>query len=82
VRAFAGLGVCAATPATSYATFEQMEEGPELGRRACGSSLFVPCRTGRGCAKLRPTPMRGGVFEATLYFDDLTTEVIADGKNI
>jgi N-acetylglucosamine-6-phosphate deacetylase len=27
-------------------------------------------------------PMRGGVMEATLYFDDLTTEVIADGKHL
>jgi N-acetylglucosamine-6-phosphate deacetylase len=26
--------------------------------------------------------MRGGVMEATLYFDDLTTEVIADGKHL
>src|SRR5258708_29831583 len=27
-------------------------------------------------------PMRGGVMEATLYFDQLTTEVIADGKHL
>jgi N-acetylglucosamine-6-phosphate deacetylase len=27
-------------------------------------------------------PMRGGVMEATLFFDDLTTEVIADGKHL
>ena len=26
--------------------------------------------------------MRGGVLEATLYFDELTTEVIADGKHL
>jgi N-acetylglucosamine-6-phosphate deacetylase len=26
--------------------------------------------------------MRGGVLEATLYFDGLTTEVIADGKHL
>jgi N-acetylglucosamine-6-phosphate deacetylase len=26
--------------------------------------------------------MQGGVLEATLYFDDLTTEVIADGKHL
>src|SRR5262249_2906464 len=35
--------------------------------------------------KLRQTqvyPMRGGVFEATLFFDELTTEVIADGKHL
>ena len=36
-------------------------------------------------ARLRQTqtyPMRGGVMEATLYFDALTTEVIADGKHL
>jgi N-acetylglucosamine-6-phosphate deacetylase len=27
-------------------------------------------------------PMRGGVLEATLYFDELTTEVIADAKHL
>jgi N-acetylglucosamine-6-phosphate deacetylase len=26
--------------------------------------------------------MRGGVLEATLFFDELTTEVIADGKHL
>jgi N-acetylglucosamine-6-phosphate deacetylase len=26
--------------------------------------------------------MRGGVMEATLYFDELTTEIIADGKHL
>jgi N-acetylglucosamine-6-phosphate deacetylase len=36
-------------------------------------------------ARLRQTqtyPMRGGLLEATLYFDELTTEVIADGKHL
>jgi N-acetylglucosamine-6-phosphate deacetylase len=27
-------------------------------------------------------PMRAGLMEATLYFDELTTEVIADGKHL
>ncbi len=27
-------------------------------------------------------PMRGGVMEATLYLDELTTEIIADGKHL
>jgi N-acetylglucosamine-6-phosphate deacetylase len=27
-------------------------------------------------------PMQGGVLEAALYFDELTTEVIADGKHL
>jgi N-acetylglucosamine-6-phosphate deacetylase len=36
-------------------------------------------------ARLRQSqtyPMRGGVMEATLFFDELTTEVIADGKHL
>jgi len=36
-------------------------------------------------ARLRQSqtfPMRGGLMEATLYFDELTTEVIADGKHL
>jgi N-acetylglucosamine-6-phosphate deacetylase len=36
-------------------------------------------------ARMRLTqayPMRGGLLEATLYFDELTTEVIADGKHL
>ncbi len=36
-------------------------------------------------ARLRQSqafPMRAGVLEATLYFDELTTEVIADGKHL
>src|SRR5262249_34632887 len=36
-------------------------------------------------ARLRQTqtyPMRGGLLEATLYFDELTTEVIADSKHL
>src|SRR5258705_12490086 len=36
-------------------------------------------------ARLRLTqnyPMRGGVMEATLFLDQLTTEVIADGKHL
>ncbi len=36
-------------------------------------------------ARLRQSqlyPMRGGLLEATLYFDELTTEVIADGKHL
>src|SRR4051812_36788330 len=35
--------------------------------------------------RLRQTqtfPMRAGLLEATLYFDELTTEVIADGKHL
>ncbi len=30
----------------------------------------------------QPYPMRGGVQEATMFFDELTTEVIADGRHL
>src|SRR5262249_54568824 len=32
--------------------------------------------------QMQTYPMRGGVLEATLYFDELTTEVIADGQHL
>jgi N-acetylglucosamine-6-phosphate deacetylase len=32
--------------------------------------------------QLQTFPMRGGVLEATLFFDELTTEVIADGQHL
>src|SRR5207245_10866366 len=39
--------------------------------------------SGRARLRIEQTyPMRGGVMEATLFFDDLTTEVIADGKHL
>jgi N-acetylglucosamine-6-phosphate deacetylase len=65
----------------SYATFVQMEAA-----RAWGVShvdhLFC-AMSDRARLRMEQTyPMRGGVMEATLYFDDLTTEVIADGKHL
>jgi N-acetylglucosamine-6-phosphate deacetylase len=65
----------------SYATFAQMEEALAWGVRHV-DHLFCAMSDR---ARLRPTqtyPMRGGVMEATLYFDELTTEVIADGKHL
>jgi N-acetylglucosamine-6-phosphate deacetylase len=65
----------------SHATFDQMEQAVAWGVRHV-DHLFCAMSDR---ARLRPSqiyPMRGGVMEATLYFDQLTTEVIADGKHL
>ena len=65
----------------SYATFAQMEA-------ACGwgvthvDHLFCAMSDRARLRQEQTYPMRGGVMEATLFFDDLTTEVIADGKHL
>src|SRR5207237_10933203 len=54
--------------------------------RDCGVNhvlRLVSAMPDRARLRLSQTyPMRGGVMEATLFFDDLTTEVIADGKHL
>jgi N-acetylglucosamine-6-phosphate deacetylase len=65
----------------SHATFDQMAAAIGWGVRHI-DHLFCAMSDR---AKLRQTqtyPMRGGVLEATLFFDELTTEVIADGKHL
>jgi len=65
----------------SHATFVQMKAAIGWGVRHV-DHLFCAMSDR---AKLRQTqtyPMRGGVLEATLFFDELTTEVIADGKHL
>lgn len=65
----------------SYATFEQMEAARQWGITHV-DHLFC-AMSDRARLRIEQTyPMRGGVMEATLYFDDLTTEVIADGKHL
>lgn len=65
----------------SYATFEQMEQARAWGVTHV-DHLFC-AMSDRARLRLEQTyPMRGGVMEATLFFDDLTTEVIADGKHL
>src|SRR5262245_48899661 len=65
----------------SHATFEQMEQAVGWGVRHI-DHLFC-AMSDRARLRLTQTyPMRGGVMEATLYFDELTTEVIADGKHL
>jgi N-acetylglucosamine-6-phosphate deacetylase len=65
----------------TYATFEQMEAARTWGVTHV-DHLFC-AMSDRARLRMEQTyPMRGGVMEATLFFDDLTTEVIADGKHL
>ena len=65
----------------SYATFAQMEAARSWGVSHV-DHLFC-AMSDRAKLRIEQTyPMRGGVMEATLFFDDLTTEVIADGKHL
>ncbi len=65
----------------SYATFEQMEAAVRWGVRHV-DHLFCAMSDRARLRQGQTYPMRGGVMEATLYFDELTTEVIADGKHL
>jgi N-acetylglucosamine-6-phosphate deacetylase len=65
----------------SHATFEQVAAAVEWGIRHV-DHLFC-AMSDRARLRLTQTyPMRGGLMEATLFFDELTTEVIADGKHL
>ncbi len=65
----------------SYATFEQMAAAVEWGVRHV-DHLFCAMSDRARLRQSQTYPMRGGVMEATLFFDELTTEVIADGKHL
>ena len=65
----------------SHATFEQMEAAVGWGVRHV-DHLFCAMSDRARLRQKQTYPMRGGVMEATLYFDELTTEVIADGKHL
>src|SRR5262245_40397424 len=65
----------------SFATFEQMEAAVGWGVRHV-DHLFCAMSDRARLRQTQTYPMRGGVMEATLYFDELTTEVIADGKHL
>lgn len=65
----------------SWATFEQMEAAVDWGVRHV-DHLFCAMSDRARLRQTQTYPMRGGVMEATLYFDELTTEVIADGKHL
>ncbi len=65
----------------SHASFVQMETAIGWGIRHV-DHLFC-AMSDRAKMKIdQPYPMRGGVMEATLYFDELTTEIICDGVHL
>jgi N-acetylglucosamine-6-phosphate deacetylase len=80
VRACRALGI-GANVGHSYATFAQMEAARSWGVTHV-DHLFCAMSDRARLRQEQTYPMRGGVLEATLYFDDLTTEVIADGKHL
>jgi N-acetylglucosamine-6-phosphate deacetylase len=65
----------------SFATFQQVEAAIGWGVRHI-DHLFCAMSDRARLRQSQAFPMRAGVMEATLYFDDLTTEVIADGKHL
>src|SRR5262245_3903181 len=80
VRACRALGI-GCNVGHSHATFAQMEASRRWGVTHI-DHLFCAMSDRARLRQEQTYPMRGGVMEATLYFDDLTTEVIADGKHL
>lgn len=65
----------------SWATFDQMTEAVGWGVRHV-DHLFCAMSDKAKLRQFQMYPMQGGVLEATLYYEELTTEVIADGKHL
>ncbi|MBY0456328.1 MAG: N-acetylglucosamine-6-phosphate deacetylase [Gemmataceae bacterium] len=65
----------------SYATFGQVEAAVGWGV-AHVDHLFCAMSDRARLRQSQAFPMRAGVMEATLHFDELSTEVIADGKHL
>ena len=65
----------------SHATFPQVEAAVGWGVRHV-DHLFCAMSDRARLRQAQAYPMRAGVMEATLYFDELTTEVIADGQHL
>src|SRR5947208_2543119 len=65
----------------SFATFPQVEAAVAWGVRHV-DHLFCAMSDRARLRQTQTFPMRAGLMEATLYFDELTTEVIADGKHL
>jgi N-acetylglucosamine-6-phosphate deacetylase len=80
VRACAQAGIrCNA--GHSHCTFEQMQQAIGWGIRHV-DHLFCAMSDRARLRQTQTYPMRGGLLEATLFFDELTTEVIADGRHL
>lgn len=65
----------------SHATFSQVAEAVALGARHV-DHLFCAMSDRARLRQTQTYPMRGGLMEATLAFDSLSTEVIADGRHL
>lgn len=65
----------------SYATYEQVEAAVTWGAGHV-DHLFCAMSDRARLRQQQAFPMRGGVLEATLSLDGLTTEVIADGHHL
>ena len=65
----------------SHATFPQVEAAVRAGVRHV-DHLFCAMSDRARLRQTQAYPMRAGLMEATLYFDELTTEVIADGRHL
>jgi N-acetylglucosamine-6-phosphate deacetylase len=65
----------------SHATFEQVEAAVSAGARHV-DHLFCAMSDRSRLRQTQAFPMRAGLMEATLAFDELTTEVIADGWHL
>ena len=65
----------------SHATFSQVKEAVGQGARHV-DHLFCAMSDRARLRQSQAYPMRGGLFEATLALDDLTTEVIADDRHL
>lgn len=80
VRACRALGI-GCNAGHTYATFTQMEAAVRWGVTHV-DHLFCAMSDRARLRQEQTYPMRAGAMEATLYFDELTTEVIADGKHL
>jgi N-acetylglucosamine-6-phosphate deacetylase len=65
----------------SWTTFDQVRAAISWGIRHV-DHLFCAMSDRARLRQTQTYPMRGGLMEATLFFDELTTEVIADGKHL
>jgi N-acetylglucosamine-6-phosphate deacetylase len=80
VRAYTARGI-KFNAGHSHATFPQIEAAVGWGVRHV-DHLFCAMSDRARLRQSQTFPMRAGLMEATLYFDELTTEVIADGKHL
>jgi N-acetylglucosamine-6-phosphate deacetylase len=65
----------------SQATFGQMAAAVSWGVQHV-DHLYCAMSDKTKLRRTQPYPMQGGVLEATFYYDELTTEVIADGRHL